>query len=131
MLDTEEIVTSPEKTLVETMSCPFCSESILASAQKCKHCGEYLDENLRKERAKEVAPPAVRKWNPGVAAVCSFFIPGLGQMYKGQVLNGLFWLFIVAVGYVLYIIPGLILHLLCIFGAASGDPYDRKPVEEV
>lgn len=25
-----------------TMQCPFCSEEILATAKKCKHCGEWL-----------------------------------------------------------------------------------------
>lgn len=107
----------------ETKHCPYCSEYILASAQKCKHCGEFLDEKLRKERAKDVALPVVQKWSPGLAAVCSFIIPGLGQMYKGQVINGIFWLIVVIVGYCFFIVPGLILHLLCILGAASGDPW--------
>jgi hypothetical protein len=26
------------------IKCPFCSEQILASAKKCKHCGEFLDK---------------------------------------------------------------------------------------
>jgi TM2 domain-containing membrane protein YozV len=65
---------------------------------------------------------AAQRWSPGVAAVLSFFIPGLGQMYKGQIVNGLAWLIVVIIGYALFIIPGLILHLLCILGAASGNP---------
>lgn len=28
----------------ETMNCPYCGEEILAVAKKCKHCGEWLDE---------------------------------------------------------------------------------------
>jgi TM2 domain-containing membrane protein YozV len=32
--------------------------------------------------------------NPGVAAVLSFFIPGVGQFYNGDFLRGLFWLII-------------------------------------
>ena len=28
----------------ETMKCPYCGEEILAVAKKCKHCGEWLDE---------------------------------------------------------------------------------------
>lgn len=31
---------------------------------------------------------------PGVAAVLSFFIPGVGQIYNGDVLRGLFWLIV-------------------------------------
>ncbi|QRN98439.1 hypothetical protein JRI60_05105 [Archangium violaceum] len=31
---------------------------------------------------------------PGIAAVLSFFIPGLGQIYNGDILRGLFWLII-------------------------------------
>lgn len=27
--------------------CPLCAEEILAEARKCKHCGEYLDPDLR------------------------------------------------------------------------------------
>jgi TM2 domain-containing membrane protein YozV len=66
------------------------------------------------------APPA--KWNGGIAAVLSLVIPGAGQMYKGQVGNGLVWLIVVVIGYFMLVVPGLILHLCCIVGAASGDP---------
>lgn len=32
--------------------------------------------------------------NPGTAAVLSFFIPGLGQLYNGKWLRALFWLIV-------------------------------------
>jgi TM2 domain-containing membrane protein YozV len=32
--------------------------------------------------------------NPGIAAVLSFFIPGVGQIYNGKLLRGIFWLIV-------------------------------------
>ncbi len=32
--------------------------------------------------------------NPGVSAVLSFLVPGVGQFYNGDLLRGLFWLVI-------------------------------------
>lgn len=29
---------------------------------------------------------------PGTAAVLSFFLPGVGQIYNGKLLRGIFWL---------------------------------------
>lgn len=31
----------------ETKICPYCGEQILKVAIKCKHCGEWLDENYQ------------------------------------------------------------------------------------
>lgn len=72
-----------------------------------------------------LATPGYARWSPGVAALLSFIWPGLGQMYKGQVINGIAWMLLVITGYFALIIPGVVLHLFCIIGAASGDPYRR------
>lgn len=32
--------------------------------------------------------------NPGTAAVLSFLFPGIGQIYNGQILRGVFWLIV-------------------------------------
>jgi len=40
----------------QTKDCPFCGEEILATAMKCKHCGEFLDG-----RSKAPTPPKSRK----------------------------------------------------------------------
>lgn len=122
-------------TQVSRKPCPFCGESIALVAIKCKHCGEFLDESKRPaainviqhhapqpiQTIVHMAPPQPR-WSPGTAAVLSFLWPGLGQMYKGQVFNGLLWMVMTIGGYLFFIIPGLLLHLCCIVGAASGNP---------
>lgn len=33
----------------ETTKCPYCGEEILATAKKCKHCGEWLEEEEDEE----------------------------------------------------------------------------------
>ncbi|MGN0018516.1 MAG: hypothetical protein ACI37S_05695 [Candidatus Gastranaerophilaceae bacterium] len=33
----------------ETKKCPFCGEEILATAKKCKHCGEWLEKSENNE----------------------------------------------------------------------------------
>ena len=101
-----------------TKRCPYCGETVLVIAQKCKHCGEFLDESLRQSRM----PAPQKQWNPGIAAVLSLVLPGAGQMYKGQVVNGIAWLIVVVGAYLLFAFAGVIPHLFCILGAASGNP---------
>lgn len=60
----------------------------------------------------------------GVAAALSFVIPGLGQIYKGEIFSGILYFALVVVGYVMYIVPGILLHLVCIYGAAQ--PRQRR-----
>lgn len=52
---------------------------------------------------------------PGIAAVLSFLIPGVGQFYNGKFLRGLFWL-IVTPG--LWIGTGGIVGWVCHLAAA-------------
>jgi TM2 domain-containing membrane protein YozV len=48
--------------------------------------------------------------NPGVAAVLSFLLPGLGQIYNGDFLRAIFWV-IVTPG--LWIGSGMLLGWIC------------------
>jgi len=38
----------PEEEPRREKACPFCGEAILVIAKKCKHCGEFLDDSLKK-----------------------------------------------------------------------------------
>lgn len=90
----------------------------------------YLEEKARIEIRRELgsnmpASPVVVVTNRpsnGTAAVLSLFIPGAGQMYKGRVGQGIAWMIFTVIGYCALIIPGLILHLICIFSAYSLEP---------
>ncbi len=102
-------------------TCGECGKQLSSNAASCPHCGNVL----REQAPAVVVQQPVAKWSPGVAAVLSFFIPGLGQLYKGEVFNGLVWFVLTAIGYIFLVIPGLILHLCCVIGAMMGDPYRR------
>lgn len=65
----------------------------------------------------------VNQPSPGVAAVLSFIVPGLGQIYKQQIGVGIIWLLTVSVGYLACILPGLIAHLFCIYDASLDRSY--------
>ncbi len=64
--------------------------------------------------------------NLGVAAVLSFFIPGLGQIYKGQLGEGFFWMVATAFGYLFFVFPGVVLHIMCIANAAGKFPKPKN-----
>ena len=110
------------------VACPYCGEPIRQGVAKCRHCHEILDLDLADER-REPEPLA---YNPGIAAVLSFLIPGLGQLYKTQVLTGLAWFGVVQTLYAVGLLGtmvcliglpvlmlAVVMHLFCIVGAAS------------
>jgi len=57
--------------------------------------------------------------NPAIAAILSLLVPGTGQLYAGRPVSAVVWFLAVAFGYLLLIVPGLVLHILCIASAAS------------
>lgn len=59
----------------------------------------------------------------GLYALLSFFWPGLGQICKGQVLQGILWMVAVFVGYCLLVVPGIVLHIWCMVDA-------NRPIED-
>ena len=52
--------------------------------------------------------------NLGLAGVLSFLLPGLGQIYRGEVVVGMFWMMLTFAGYLACFFPGLLLHLVSI-----------------
>jgi hypothetical protein len=87
-------------------------------------------EGETKPRPPAVSAPIARAsattqmWNPGIAAVLSFLVPGLGQLYKGMFGNALVFFILISIFYTLgvtvhgiWLLVGLIGHCLCIFEA--------------
>jgi hypothetical protein len=49
-------------------------------------------------------------------------VPGLGQVYKGQILDGVCFLFFFVVGAAFLVIPGVLIWIWGIYNAATFDP---------
>lgn len=67
-----------------TKPCPMCSEQILVTARKCKHCGEYLDgARPQTETAPGVETLAIQSQmkSVGVVALLAIFVPLFGAAY--------------------------------------------------
>ena len=55
--------------------------------------------------------------SPGPSAVLSVLLPGLGQVYSGRLLAGGFWFMATGFAYWAVLLPGFLLHALCIWSA--------------
>lgn len=64
--------------------------------------------------------------NAAAAAVLSMIVPGAGQLYAGRPLSAIGWFMLVTMGYLLLIVPGVLLHILCV-AAAAGAAHHWRP----
>lgn len=108
------------------LDCPKCAKKVTPREKgqytQCWNCRELIEHPgwVSAHRARQ-APPASgeAQFSPGVAAVLSLVIPGAGQMYRGKVGAGFGWMIAVVLGYIAFVFPGLILHIICVFNAAG------------
>jgi hypothetical protein len=72
--------------------------------------------------ATDLALAESRYYSPAAAAALSLFLPGVGQIYSGRIPQGIGWMLATGLGYILFLIPGLILHICCVVNAAAVPP---------
>lgn len=109
--------------------CPNCGNNVDSGKRFCVHCGASLAPASAPAPQEPAMPPAVsqpaygqqpepdRKKNTALAAIASFFFPGLGQVYNGAFVRGLSIFFGTLVGYLIFMIPGLIIWIFGIYDA--------------
>jgi TM2 domain-containing membrane protein YozV len=143
-----ERIEAEKAELAKPIPCPFCGEPIAREARKCKHCNEYLDVNLRPGaqpapqpqivinnantntvQANAAATAAVggrarKRFSPVVAFLLGLLFPGLGQLYTGRLLAGIIWFIVCAIGYACFVVPGVVLQILCAISAGMTNPYN-------
>ena len=61
--------------------------------------------------------------SPGVSAVLSVLIPGLGQVYSGRLLAGGLWFLGTCIAYSAVLLPGFLVHALCVWSAYKAALY--------
>jgi len=69
---------------------------------------------------------ATRPPGPGIAAVLSVVIPGLGQVYTGRLLAGGLWFLGTCFAYSAVLVPGFLVHGLCVWSAYKSAIYWRR-----
>ena len=55
--------------------------------------------------------------SPGIAAVLSVLIPGLGHVYTGRLGAGVVWFVLTGFAYWAILVPGFLFHAFCIYSA--------------
>lgn len=65
--------------------------------------------------------------SPGLSAVFSVVIPGLGQVYNGRLGTGAVWFIGTAIAYSAVLLPGFLVHAACVWCAYRGAMDWRAP----
>ena len=108
--------------------CPKCGDvSTDKQSMFCSKCGTPFqsknESNIPGKKnistPKTINPQIERKEekSPFVAVLCSFFVPGLGQVYNGETAKGLGIFFGTLIGCFIFLIPGLICWIYGMYDA--------------
>ena len=130
---------------MEKKTCPYCGEEIMATAKKCKHCGEWLEaepvesEQTVPQTATILSQPVVEEPEAESEPVMSeedkeyydrgfipFYSERIWKLYRftssGSVSRGEYWKFALITGLVLYFtfnVVSLVVTFLNLSGVGS------------
>ena len=72
---------------------------------------------MPEHRYDDLVPRPTRVPTPGLAAVLSVLIPGLGHVYAGRLGAGLLWFLAASFGYWAILVPGFLIHVASVYFA--------------
>ncbi len=115
--------------------CPNCGAGLRPGAPRCVKCGSIAADPVAPAGAPSAAgaqpqvvyvAPRAEPRNPAVAAVLSLVVPGLGQLYNGQLAKGI--VFFVVACPLWFLCIGFLVHVV-----AAVEAYNtaRKAAGEV
>ena len=97
--------------------CSSCGDSVKKENKHCSGCGHNLAHTIKTaehhEHKKVVHVHKHENQTHGVPALLSFFVPGLGQLVKGQVGKAiLFFIGAIICAILMFVLIGIILYPL-------------------
>lgn len=110
-----------EKESEQDIACKECHHLFQVPGAGMQFVGSYSSRAHVSARPRPVfvnQSPANFQVNRA-AAICSLFLPGLGQMVFGKPLAGFAWLLGTIISYPCLIFPGLLVHAICVVNAAK------------
>ena len=97
--------------------CPECGKPLgIPDANFCSFCGATVNPAAVSSSGFQTAR---NQKNPILAVLCSFFLPGLGQVYNGEIGLGFAVFFGALIGFFVFLIPGLIVWIYGLSNAYS------------
>ena len=98
--------------------CPNCGANLPNPDVKfCNECGTQINSTPLPVDSKKPEEVHSEEKSPWVATLCSFFIPGLGQVYNGDTEKGIAVFFGTLIGFFLLFVPGLLVWLFGLYDA--------------